>query len=143
MHLIQERKRLIPLLRKRQVYQHTAVRLTLQLVKCNLHLGVRLLEGVHQFIVKRDIALVHLVVKEHKNINQRDTVIGKAVYYLCIVLIIDRIRHIQQLRNLIVQLQKLRKIPCRQLVGQHVAVHRLRVGKPLRVVNLRPCIQLL
>ncbi len=143
MHLIKERKRLLPLLGKRQVYQHTAVRFALQLVKRNLHLGMCLLECVHQLIVKRDIALVHLVVEEHEHINQRDTVIGKAVYNLGIILIIDRIRHIQQLRNLIVQLQKLRKIPCRQLVGQHITVHRLRVGKPLRVIDLRPCVQLL
>ena len=94
MHLIEKGKRLLALLRQSQIDQHTAVLFALKLVERNLHLGVRLLERVHQIIIERDIPFVHLIIQEHEHINERHTVVREAVHDLGIVLIVHRIRHI-------------------------------------------------
>ena len=93
-HLIEKGKRLIALLRQCQIDQHTAVLLSLKLVQRNLHLGMRLLERVHQIIIECHIPFVHFIIEEHKNINKGHTVVRESVHNLGIVLIIHRICHI-------------------------------------------------
>ena len=127
-HFIQKSKCLIAFLRQVQIDEHTAVLLALQLFFGNIHLLISAFQRIHQIVFQRDITFLHLFIQEHDHINEGYAVCGNTTHQLGIVLIVDRIGHVEQFRHFIVQFQKFGELPCRQLIRQHIAVHRLRIG---------------
>ena len=85
-------------------------------------------QRIHQIAFQCDITFLHLFIQEHDHINKGYAVCGNAAHQLGIVFIIDRIGHVEQFRHLVVQLQKFGKLPCRQLIRQHITIHCLRIG---------------
>ena len=98
------------------------------------HLGLLVAEG--------NEALVDVVADEQEYVNERHAVGRDAAHQLAVVLMLRGVGGVDQLRQLVVDIRQLRELARGQLVGQGVAVHRLDVGKPHRVVDLRHRVQL-
>ena len=107
MHLIDKVKGFLTLFREGQIDKHTAVVFSLQLILCKIHLFICVIQSLLQVVVQRYIAVLNLIVNKHKHVDQRYTVAGQSVYYLGIVLIVDRIRRVDKFCHLIVQIDQL------------------------------------
>ena len=143
MHFIQEGKGLLTLLRQCQIYQHTTVILSLQLISGEAHLPVSLIKNLLQIIFQRHISFLHLIIHKHKHINQRHLIFRKTIDHLRIILIIYGISRVDQLSHLIIQIDQLGELPRCELIRQMITIQRLDIGKPHRIIHLRAGIQIL
>ena len=87
---------------------------------------VQLLLGVRRNV---DLDLVALVAEVAEHVQQRDSVIFKIGDDLAVLVYVHRVARVQHLRDLIVEVGKLRELARRQLRGQVVFVGGLDVGK--------------
>ena len=139
MHGLNEIKRGIILLRKRdgQIHQNPVILLALKLLAPVTDLLIGRGKRLLRIGIQRHIALLRLLVDEHQHIHKRNLVGRNAADNPAVLLLIRRIRRIEKLRNLIVEIQQLRKISRRKLIRQHIAAHCLCIGKALTVIHLR------
>ncbi len=69
MHFVNKCKGFIPLFRKVQKHQHTAVFFPLELVCGKLHFIMCFRQGIHHVVIQRHIAFLHLVIDEVEHVN--------------------------------------------------------------------------
>ena len=101
-----------------------------------VHLDLGILEHLRLVVTERHDAGIHLLADKEEHVDERHLVGRDVTDQLAVALVFCRISRIDNLRRLIIQSCKLRKLARRQLVGQHVAVERLNVGKTHRGVDL-------
>ena len=130
---------LIAAYREHEIAQHAAVVAPLQLRLGAAHLRLRVREHAHLLGIELDDARIRLLADEEEHVDERHLVRGDVSHELAVVALLGGI---DDLRHLIVQPRKLRKLPRRQLVGEHAAVHRLGVGKADSVVDLPAALKL-
>ena len=139
MHGLNEIKRGIILLRKRngQIHQNPVILLALKLLASVADLLIGRGKCLLRIGIQRHIALLRLLIDEHQHIHKRNLIGRNAADNPSVLLLIRRVRRIEKLRDLIVEVQKLRKISRRKLIRQHIAAHCLCIGKALTVIHLR------
>ena len=106
------------------------VQLVKQIVQCVLHIAG-----------KRDVSVMHLLLQKAEHIIKRHAVIVQTVDDLAVLVMIDSVGTVQRLGNLIVQIGQLGQLARGQRIGQHIAVHRLDVGKAHRGFDLGAAVQ--
>ena len=140
--LVQEIVGGVPVLGKGQINQHPVIILTLKLLLRGLHLHLGILQIGCLLVVQCHKPLVNLIADKEHHVDERHLVIVKTADDLGVFVLIGGIGGVHHLGYLIVQARQLRKLPGVQLIGQHIAVHGLHVGKPLAVVHLIVGVQL-
>ena len=134
---------LVAAYRKRQIQEHAAVGLALQLIFGARHLDLRVVEHVSLLVTERHNAGIHLIADVEKHIDERHLIGCDVADKLAVALVFRRIGRIDDLRRLIIEPRELRKLARSQLVGQLIAVERVDIGKAHRVVDLVVALELL
>ena len=133
---LEEGEGLLPLLGQIQADQHAGVVFSQQL---GLGVGQLVIEVVQirlVLLVQIHIALLHLVVGKEEHIHQGNGIVVDAAHDPAVLLPLRRVGGVHQAHQLVVQISGLGKLPGRQGVGEHVAVHDLHVGQSHGVVHL-------
>ena len=135
--------RFVAAYRKRQIQEHTAVGLALQLIFGARHLDLCVVEHVSLLVTERHDAGIDLIADVEEHIDERHLIGCDVADKLAVALVFRRIGRIDDLRRLIIEPCELRKLARSQLVGQLIAVERVDVGKAHRVVDLVVALELL
>ena len=101
------------------------------------------MEHVGLLVTERHDAGIDLVADIQEHVDKRHFVGRDVTDQLAVALVFCRISRIDNLRRLIIQSCKLRKLARRQLVGKLIAVERVDVCKPHRIVDLVVAFQFL
>ena len=133
---IKEGVGLVAAFRQRQIQQHPAVILALKLRLGALHLGFCILQHGGLVAAKLYNPGVCLLTDKQEHINERHLVGADISHKLAVISLLCGVGGIEHLRHFIVEIGQFRELPGHQLVGQHIAVHGLHVGKPHGVVDL-------
>ena len=129
--------------RKRQIQEHAAVGLALQLIFGARHLHLCVVEQVGLLVAERHDAGIDLIADIEEHIDERHLIGCDVADKLAIALVFRRVGCVDDLRCLIVEACELRKLARSQLVGQLIAVECVDVGKAHRVVDLVVALELL
>ena len=127
---------LVAAYRKRQIQEHAAVGLALQLIFGARHLHLRVVEHVGLLVAERHDAGIHLIADVEKHIDERHLIGCDVADKLAVALVFRRIGRIDDLRRLIIEPCELCKLARSQFVCQLVTVERVDIGKAHRVVDL-------
>ena len=141
-HFIKERKGFLALLGKAEVYYYSGIFVALQLLFCVNYGVVNFVYIVRFLLVKADIALRKLLVQKFKAVDKRYRVGVKIVDDMTVAFIVRGICGIKQFCRAVVNLRKLGEFARVQLIGQHIAVHSLAVGKTCYAVDFVIAVQL-
>ena len=141
MHPVDKGKGLVSLLGQVQIDDHTAVAVALQLLLGLVQLVKQIVQCVLHIAGKRDVSVMHLLLQKAEHIIKRYAVIVQTVDDLAVLVMIDSVGTVQRLGNLIVQISQLGQLARGQRIGQHIAVHRLDVGKAHRGFDLGAAVQ--
>ena len=135
--------RFVAAYRKRQIQEHTAVGLALQLIFRARHLHLCVVKHVGLLVAERHDAGIHLIADVEKHIDERHLIGCDVADKLAVALVFRRIGRIDDLRRLIIEPCELRKLARSQLVGQLIAVECVDIGKAHRIVDLVVALELL
>ena len=142
-HLVEEVIRLVAAHGQVQIDEHTGIIVGLQLLAGVGDLRIGAFQRLGHIGVERNVAVLHFTVEEGEHIDERHGVIGKTADDLAVIAAVGGIGRVEKLRDLIVEVGQLGKLPRRQRVGQHIAAHGLDVGKAQRGVDLVVCPKLI
>ena len=101
-----------------------------------VHLDLGILEHLRLVVTERHDAGIHLLADKEKHVDERHLIGGKITRELAIFRLLGGVGGVDDLRGLVIEARELGELARRQLVGQHVAIQRLNVGKTHRGVNL-------
>ena len=133
---LEESKSLLPLLWQIQTDQHPGVVLSQQLLSGVRKLFIESIQIRLFLLVQIYIALLHLVIGKEKHIHQRNCIVIQAAHDPSVLFALRCIGGINKTYQLVVQIRHLGKLPGRQGVREHIAVHDLHIGKAHGVVHL-------
>ena len=133
---LEEGKGLLPLLRQVQAHQHPGVVFSQQLRPGVGQLVIEVVQIRLVLLVQIHIALLHLVVGKEEHVHQGNGIVVDTAHDPAVLLLFRRVGGIDQAHQFVVHIGGLGKLPGRQGVGEHVAVHDLHVGQTHGVVHL-------
>ena len=136
MKLFYKVKSLIRLLRKIYIYEYSRIFIALKLILCKIHHAVCIFKLLHKVVIEGDISFFYLFIYKHEHIDKRNFVVGKPVDRFGIVLIVNGICSINKLRNFVIYIKKLGKLPRCQLIRKCISVHRLGICKTCHRCNI-------